>query len=683
MAPERSPRPSRRRTQRQESRRRTQRQESPRRVSMRLRSMKDTQRLDATLPSNSASNAPTGVATKGQGRIFNNDLARHLPHEPLASNSTNNSPTPVFIASTVQGTGRIDVSGGDGSHTAAARKDHVFKDGFKRDPSLEFQNYASGSVFSGDVSGLGSGLHPEPLVPHASISIPAVSIPTVNASTPTADVSIPKLNASIPKPDVSIPKPDVTTPFPDDTISKPDASVLTLPPKPLVPQEIPTSDFLIEIMERKSFTSKRLFDEQQANIKFIEEYVEILAQQCEDNEEILRLKQFMDKLEHTCLSCHDLAWNPHILACGHTVCLQCISNARRQYIRTGNFCSCPTCGFPVCRQPIPSLTVSAAVESLFSSSQVLQSSSTCGLETMSKKRKGFEEIFQCDIRAGRKIRNLQSYTPSNLVGPSQHSSSSHQHPSSSQQHPSSSQQHPSSQHLPSPSSSQQQPSSSQQTDASVHVPPPSPGNLVDGSRTPGYSTSHPAGVMAPLLSQNVRRPLVAAESSSNSPSLGAGNVDHGLTVMASTILNRDIDFSRPAGTITLADLDQLAVLAEDAVMQQADFMDNHGLSTIFDGRQNRTITQASQRLQSLSQSAQSHLALLQNLSSISDPSNIQKTLLDAEQAIAAIGAHLVKRQRKELQTEVDEVRLVVRNVENSLKGWRVLHPDNSPMKLDN
>ncbi|KAJ3725344.1 hypothetical protein C8R42DRAFT_718833 [Lentinula raphanica] len=336
---------------------------------------------------------------------------------------------------------------------------------------------------------------------------------------------------------------------------------------------------------------------------------------------------------------------------------------------------------------------------------------------MSKKRKGFQDIFECNIWAGRKIRNLQSYTPLNFVGLFPSATFHHplsQHPLSSQQ-PSSSQQplsfqQPSSQHLSSLSSSHTDASvpwpppfssSSQHTGASVpqhtgaSVPPPSQTlDIPDDSQT-SVPPSHqlcisPSGCTTPpVLSQNAinrtsspeHPPLLAAESSSNPQSLGAGSIDHGLTVMASTILNRDINFSRPAGTITFADLDQLAVLAEDAVT--ANFMDNHGLSTIFDGRQNCTITQASQRLQSLSQSARSYLASLQNLSPTSHPSDVQKTLLDAEQAIAAIGAHLAKCYRKEVQTEVDEAKLVVRNVEDLLKTWRVSHPDNSPMKLDN
>ncbi|KAJ3833755.1 hypothetical protein F5878DRAFT_665383 [Lentinula raphanica] len=178
---------------------------------------------------------------------------------------------------------------------------------------------------------------------------------------------------------------------------------------------------------------------------------------------------------------------------------------------------------------------------------------------------------------------------------------------------------------------------------------------------------------------------VATPLSQNNQSQLVEDVDYGLTVMASTMLNRDIDFSQPVGTITVADLDRLADLAQDATttQQQAIVMDDYNLTNIFEGRQNRTITQESQRLQSLSQSAQHHLSLLQNLSSISDLSDVRRILLEAEQAVAVVNADLAKRRRKELQAEVDEAKSVVRRAEELLKTWRALHPDVSPVRLDN
>ncbi|KAJ3754664.1 hypothetical protein EV360DRAFT_86636 [Lentinula raphanica] len=91
-----------------------------------------------------------------------------------------------------------------------------------------------------------------------------------------------------------------------------DASTHGLPPRPSAPIELPTTDPLIERLEKKCITSRRLFDEQEAIIKFTEQHIEILTEEYDDVKEILRLKRFMEKLDHTCLSCNELAWNPHM-----------------------------------------------------------------------------------------------------------------------------------------------------------------------------------------------------------------------------------------------------------------------------------------------------------------------------------------------------------------------------------
>ncbi|KAJ3709849.1 hypothetical protein C8R42DRAFT_729797 [Lentinula raphanica] len=315
MAPERSSRTSHRRNQLQES---------PHHVSMclRMRSMKEPQDLGATLAFDSAAGASDPApTTKEQGPIFSNSIDRDLLHEPLASDFTTNTldPNPT----NTKGKGRsfdvattsMSLASDSTASTLDPTPTNTKGRGCTFDVTTTSTPTTSNAVFSDGASMSTPTLSKS--TPDASFSAPGTSIPIVNASIPTVDASIPTADASIPTADASIPSTDASTP---NSV----LSALILPPKPLVPKGIPANDPLIERMERKSSKSQRLYDEQQATIKFIEEYIETLKQLCEDNEEILRLKQFMDKLEHTCLSCHELAWNPHMYV---LAALMSLSNA--------------------------------------------------------------------------------------------------------------------------------------------------------------------------------------------------------------------------------------------------------------------------------------------------------------------------------------------------------------------
>ncbi|KAJ3913080.1 hypothetical protein F5877DRAFT_71867 [Lentinula edodes] len=108
-------------------------------------------------------------------------------------------------------------------------------------------------------------------------------------------------------------------------------------------------------------SQKRLYDEQKNSIEFMNKHAELLSQQCRDYKRIIHLKNIIRKLDHSCLFCKELAWNPHI----------CITNERRKGIESGKSCRCPACEFPVFRKPIPSITIQNVVERIATKLQIV------------------------------------------------------------------------------------------------------------------------------------------------------------------------------------------------------------------------------------------------------------------------------------------------------------------------
>ncbi|KAJ3738417.1 hypothetical protein DFH05DRAFT_1464632 [Lentinula detonsa] len=155
---------------------------------------------------------------------------------------------------------------------------------------------------------------------------------------------------------------DVPNPTPHTTTTN--TYMHDLPSKPLIPVELPATDPSIKRLETFFASTMQLFDKQEASINTTNEYIELVTQLCIDYKEILDSKQFIERMDHSCWSCNKLAWNPHVLRCGHVICAQCITNARRLEIETGKTCQCPTCRLPVRHKPIPSIVIQATIERL-------------------------------------------------------------------------------------------------------------------------------------------------------------------------------------------------------------------------------------------------------------------------------------------------------------------------------
>ncbi|KAJ3889186.1 hypothetical protein GG344DRAFT_79032 [Lentinula edodes] len=86
-----------------------------------------------------------------------------------------------------------------------------------------------------------------------------------------------------------------------------------LPSKPRVPSELLTNFDQSFVMDLEMFNtrSQRLFDEQKKSLEFTELHIDILAHQCTDLRAISHLRQGIQRLEHCCPFCKDLAWSPH------------------------------------------------------------------------------------------------------------------------------------------------------------------------------------------------------------------------------------------------------------------------------------------------------------------------------------------------------------------------------------
>ncbi|KAJ3848117.1 hypothetical protein EV368DRAFT_68544 [Lentinula lateritia] len=209
----------------------------------------------------------------------------------------------------------------------------------------------------------------------------------------------------------------------------------------------------------------------------------------------------------------------------------------------------------------------------------------------------------------------------------------------------------------------------------------------------------------------VDRSMSLVESSTTG---GSDHDDYELSVMASAVLNGDdVLGSRPPAAIDDEDLNPLVTLIQDAVTNMnVDTMTidttrtgtddtmttdmtmngdtnmttaSYKMKNVFDSAaaQNRTIHQSLRRIQSHRVVLQDRLTLLQNLSPDHDTAAVQETLLRAERTVVAISSELDKYRRKEVKSEVEAAKEVARCLEGLLQTWRTLHPDSSPIEIDN
>ncbi|KAJ3782496.1 hypothetical protein GGU10DRAFT_335490 [Lentinula aff. detonsa] len=84
------------------------------------------------------------------------------------------------------------------------------------------------------------------------------------------------------------------------------------------------------------------------------------------------------KRNYQCPICLDLAWNNHVLGCGHSFCVRCLNRykAEHQQMRqekpeaTEVLFHCPTCHSSICAKPVHSVTIEAGVKAVAAESSV-------------------------------------------------------------------------------------------------------------------------------------------------------------------------------------------------------------------------------------------------------------------------------------------------------------------------
>ncbi|KAJ3769714.1 hypothetical protein FB446DRAFT_791134 [Lentinula raphanica] len=84
------------------------------------------------------------------------------------------------------------------------------------------------------------------------------------------------------------------------------------------------------------------------------------------------------KRNYQCPICSDLAWDNHVLGCGHSFCVRCLNRSKADHQRmrqekpeaTEVLFRCPTCHSSICAKPVHSVTIEAGVKAVAAESAV-------------------------------------------------------------------------------------------------------------------------------------------------------------------------------------------------------------------------------------------------------------------------------------------------------------------------
>ncbi|KAH7873683.1 uncharacterized protein C8R40DRAFT_1172479 [Lentinula edodes] len=208
--------------------------------------------------------------------------------------------------------------------------------------------------------------HPMILRRVSAQSRSALGSTTASHATPTSDPATAAFDASL----TSNPGPttfDATSLMSDLTTSQPapvsdpiGASLLADRPDVVFAQE--AYDYMRRSTEILQMQTKTLVIFQQ-KLNSINEDKESLEH---DTEQLMAKRA----TEYQCPLCSDLAWNPHVLPCGHSFCSQCLSQHKANHAQkrsanpngTGAVIRCPTCDALILRKPQFSHTIQQGVE---------------------------------------------------------------------------------------------------------------------------------------------------------------------------------------------------------------------------------------------------------------------------------------------------------------------------------
>ncbi|KAJ3901939.1 hypothetical protein F5879DRAFT_991465 [Lentinula edodes] len=124
------------------------------------------------------------------------------------------------------------------------------------------------------------------------------------------------------------------------------------------------TDELVKGLDTLHAASGKIFRTQKEEICLRRHQISVLKEQSRKYQETICLMKLMQEREHRCPGCENLAWDPQILICGHTVCSRCASNEQLAARTSGQTKRCPKCRAFICRPPIPSITIRHAINSI-------------------------------------------------------------------------------------------------------------------------------------------------------------------------------------------------------------------------------------------------------------------------------------------------------------------------------
>ncbi|KAJ3725341.1 hypothetical protein C8R42DRAFT_718831 [Lentinula raphanica] len=164
-----------------------------------------------------------------------------------------------------------------------------------------------------------------------------------------------------------------------------DVTEATFMSTPLTPDApIPTPDedavtrFQLEVEQFKA-RSDAVIAEQERALDLIKDKEAALQEKCTSVQKKSEEDLAARKKIYECPLCSNLAWDSHVLPCGHSFCVRCLNRhkseherRRQEYPQTSDvLICCPTCGSSILTKPMRSVALQNGVKSVASDSLMM------------------------------------------------------------------------------------------------------------------------------------------------------------------------------------------------------------------------------------------------------------------------------------------------------------------------
>ncbi|KAJ3709846.1 hypothetical protein C8R42DRAFT_729794 [Lentinula raphanica] len=223
---------------------------------------------------------------------------------------------------------------------------------------------------------------PTPMIDQDQITIFQLEVQRVEArsraTTPVffQDVDVTGGTAMAPEPPIPMSDQDAVTGLQLEVErfeARSDAVSTPLTPEPPVPMtdQDAVIGFQLEV-ERFKARSDAVIAEQERALELIKEKEAVLQEQYKSVQKKHEEDLAARKKIHECPLCSDLAWDSHVLACGHSFCVRCLNRHRSEHVRMRQeypqtsdvLIRCPTCGSSILTKPMRSVVLQNGVNNL-------------------------------------------------------------------------------------------------------------------------------------------------------------------------------------------------------------------------------------------------------------------------------------------------------------------------------